>query len=341
MGHGHHDHDAEPLALGRVARTSLLTFLAVVALATIIGLVALWPDHRKAEEVRSRADQFVLAESASVDGARLESLGAPCPGQDGAAPSASTQCRLARAKVLSGPLAGQSVELELLGPLARSGLRPGDTVQVLYTPASGEAPAAVSIMGVNRLAPLGWLAAAFVLIVLLVARLRGLLALVGLAFSAAVFLQFMVPALILGTPATLVALVGSTAIMFVVLYATHGVSLRTSAAFVGTLVSLVLTTLLGAVAVEASRLSGLADESACALVGIVGELSFADLVSVHATFSMVGFVALGLLATYVAFVPGEQPFIASFWGRLAVALAAFGASGLMAWVRSAANRSRG
>jgi uncharacterized membrane protein len=57
-----------------------------------------------------------------------------------------------------------------------------------------------------------------------------------------------------------VALVGATAIMFVVLYLAHGLSVRTSTALAGTLVGVAIIALLGLYAVDAARLSGVGGE---------------------------------------------------------------------------------
>jgi len=118
-----------------------------------------------------------------------------------------------------------------------------------------------------------------VVVVLAVARLRGFLALVGLAFAAAVILTFMLPALLSGESGPLVGVVGSSAIMFVVLYTTHGFSLRTSAALGGTLVGIVLTAVLSVLAVGGSRLTGVVDDGDRILSTLAGDLSFQGLLT--------------------------------------------------------------
>jgi uncharacterized membrane protein len=94
----------------------------------------------------------------------------------------------------------------------------------------------------------------------LVARLRGLASLVGLAFAFFILLQFILPGLLAADSPTLVSLVGSAAIMFVVLYLAHGFSARTTTALVGTLFGLALVAVLGSVAVSAAQLIGLTSE---------------------------------------------------------------------------------
>ena len=80
-------------------------------------------------------------------------------------------------------------------------------------------------------------------------------------------------------PGLLVALVGSSAIMFMVLYLAHGVSVRTSTALAGTLFGLLVTAALGVVAIDAARLTGLGDESALNLRLNATELDFRGLLT--------------------------------------------------------------
>src|SRR5690606_28496046 len=81
-----------------------------------------------------------------------------------------------------------------------------------------------------------WLIAGFAIVVVLVARLRGLMALVSLGFAGLVVVGYLIPALLSGQPAVPVALAGSAIILPVMLYMTHGVSMRTSVALLGALV---------------------------------------------------------------------------------------------------------
>jgi uncharacterized membrane protein len=77
---------------------------------------------------------------------------------------------------------------------------------------------------------------------------------------------------------TLVSLVGSAAIMFVVLYLAHGFSARTTTALVGTLFGLALASGLGTVAVAAARLIGLTTEETVQLHTFDPTLNFSDLI---------------------------------------------------------------
>lgn len=87
------------------------------------------------------------------------------------------------------------------------------------------------------------------------------MAVLGLGFAGAVVWLFLLPALLSGEPAAWVALVSSVLILYVVLYTTHGFSVRTSVALAGTLAGVAVTALIGTFAIGASRLSGLGSES--------------------------------------------------------------------------------
>jgi uncharacterized membrane protein len=67
--------------------------------------------------------------------------------------------------------------------------------------------------------------------------------------------------------------------MFVVLYLTHGVSLRTSTALAGTLAGVVITAFVGVIAVKSSRLSGITDEGGAILSSFIGDVSFQGLLT--------------------------------------------------------------
>ena len=85
----------------------------------------------------------------------------------------------------------------------------------------------------ERTWPLALLAALFAIVIVAVARWRGLRALIGIVVAFLVLAVFLLPALRDGAPAVPVALVASAAILFAVIYLAHGVSLRTSAALIG------------------------------------------------------------------------------------------------------------
>lgn len=125
--------------------------------------------------------------------------------------------------------------------------------------------------------PLVWLGALFALVVVLLSRMRGLAALVGLALSMFVLIQFVLPAILAGESPVFVALVGSSTIMFAALYMAHGVNVRTTTAVLGTLASLLLTVLLAVFFLDAVNFTGFASEEAVFLQVSAGQVNLRGL----------------------------------------------------------------
>jgi uncharacterized membrane protein len=280
-GHSHVSSGMDRLQVGRGARVVLLSFLAVVAVATLIGVFRLWPDSQAVHRVGK--DVQFAAPGVTFPHARITRILPRCPTdspEEGQQPGKET-CGIANVTVTSRAHRGEKASVQTIGPIGQAGLEKGDSVQLMRIPQPAGAPAdsAYSIFGIDRTHQLAWMAAIFVLVVLLVARVRGLLALVGLAFSGLVVAKFMLPALLTGESGMAVALTGAAAIMFVVLYLAHGPSARTSTALAGTLVGVGITALVAHFAVDANRLSGAGDETGAILSSLVGELNFRGLLT--------------------------------------------------------------
>jgi uncharacterized membrane protein len=135
----------------------------------------------------------------------------------------------------------------------------GDRVTLIYTPDS-PAGQQYQIIDHQRGRQLWFLLIAFALAVTAFGRWRGLAALAGLAVTFGVLLLFIVPAILDGRSPLLVAVVGSAAIMLSVLYLTHGFTVPTTVAVLGTLASLALTGALSAIVTGALHLTGVASE---------------------------------------------------------------------------------
>jgi uncharacterized membrane protein len=99
-----------------------------------------------------------------------------------------------------------------------------------------------------------------------------------LAFAGFILTQFMFPALIVGHDPVLVGLVGSSAIMFVVLYAAHGFSGRTTTALIGTLFGLIVSAFLGWGAAKWAHLTGVASEDDVILSAAAPDLTLTSVV---------------------------------------------------------------
>lgn len=268
--HAHsHSHDHVDVATARLPRLLLFAFLAVVVVATVVGVAALWPDGK-------RPHAQYAAQGVTYPTATVVKVHVPCPvimadpsADPGAQPEMPAHCNEIEVKLGSG--AKTTVQAE--PGAVRSGLEPGDKVSLARVP-TPDGSAVYSYWGTQRDLPIGVLAAAFVLVVVVVARWRGLLALVGLGVAAAVFGFWMIPTLLEGASPVLAALTASSAIMLIVLYLAHGLSVRTSTALAGTLAGLLITAGLGAYAVGWARLSGMGGETSDALMANAGGLDF-------------------------------------------------------------------
>jgi Predicted multitransmembrane protein len=264
--------------VGSVAKAALTVFLILMAAATLFGLIRYWPSETSAAD-RVASSEFA-APGVTFPIATVSEVLPPCAGADSqvGAPPAQNQggdtaldsATCGAIRVVLEPETGDwndelTVTISVPRPVTTSGLQAGDKVQLLKIPAQGAEPAAYSFLQVQRGAPLALLLALFILVVAIVARLRGVLALVGLGFGGLIVITFMLPALLEGQPGIRVALIGSSAIMFVVLYLAHGLSTRTSTALAGTLFGVGITAFLGVLAVHLARLSGVADDEGATL----------------------------------------------------------------------------
>ncbi len=271
--HTHARRDAAPsVALARGPVTALMILLGLCALATVAGVVALWPDSGAVSSLRSNA-QFA-APGVTFQKARVTQVQRACPdGQD------LPTCGHLSTVLTTGPDRGDTAEIGVPPPVSRAGVDKGDTVRLMRVPGAAGSAATYSFDDVVRLGPLWLLGALFVLVVALVARVRGLLALVSLALGGVVLFRFMLPALLSGSDGLSVALVGSAAIMFVVLYLAHGPSVRTSAALAGTLIGIGITAAIGVLAVHGATLSGSGNEDSALLSAFAGSVSFRGLLT--------------------------------------------------------------
>jgi uncharacterized membrane protein len=274
-GHTHHSHRAHrhgdgDFEVARGPRAVLLSALALAAVAAVAGLVLLWPNSTEVDRITESVP--FAAPGVTFPTAVVDTVYPPCAGPEG-----GEDCGKIDVTVREGAGVGDTTSVRVSPQVSDSGLSPGDRVKLQRVPAQAGGEAAYSYFGTERPLPLLVMALVFAVLVIVVARWRGLFALIGLAFSGLVIWEFMLPALLTGGSGLLVALTGSAAIMFVVLYTTHGFSMRTSAALAGTLAGVLVTAGIGVVAVHATRMTGVADESAGILSSFVGDLSFQGL----------------------------------------------------------------
>jgi uncharacterized membrane protein len=217
----------------------------VLAVATAVGLVALWPGaghHHGASQ--AFGGKTVGAKVTAVRDIR-------CPG-----PTAQ-RCRQIEIKVGS-----RSAPLTLGPANIAPHVEQGDAIRVqpIAAPPGATHVEPYEFAGLDRRGTLLWLLLGFAALVVVMTRWRGLLALAGFALSLFLVTRFIVPAIAEGSPPLLVALVGSLAVMFITVVLTYGVSPQSSAAILGIACSLLFAAIVGTLAVHAARLDGQSSE---------------------------------------------------------------------------------
>lgn len=261
MGSGHsHGHAGRSgplvrLETPRVLMRWLVGVVGVVAVATVVGLVALWPSGGVSAGIEGITTTFYDARII-----RVEEV--PCPG----VPSERDiplLCAELDAEVLEGPDAGLVVPLDLFDA-ASAALRTGEIIVLEFDERASEG-FQYRFSDRERSGVLLWLAVLFALSVVVLGRWRGVSALVGLGASIAVLVVFTVPALVDGSPPLAVALVSAAAIAFAAIYLTHGLTTMSTVALLGTIGSLALTALLATLFVGLAGITGLASEQAAFL----------------------------------------------------------------------------
>ena len=255
-----HSHGHGPLERGEPApkrlRLILTAVMAPLVIATLVGVVLLWPGER----VSSISERFGAAPQlydATVESVTREAC-------EGTSPADGVFCNTVTSEVTEGDFAGEPVVFQVdEGPNAPD-LEVGDEIVLAYAPGA-PVDLAFSFADYQRARPLGVLAVLFAAAVIALGRLAGLRALAGVGVSLVVLVQFLLPSILDGNNPLAVAIVGASVVMFVALYLVHGLNVRTTAAVIGTLLSLTLTALLGVIFVGATRLTGLGDEEATIL----------------------------------------------------------------------------
>ena len=285
MAHSHsHSPSSGPAPFGPIAAKVVVGLLVAIGVAVIVGMALLWPSRQSVDiplPFQNAEGGAVTTESGRV----LSSSVAPCgsPSAGGvltsapiAAPPGNGQCVQTLVLIDSGPNKGADTLLEFSGGPGQPSLAVGDDIRVSRQ-VDQNGSTSYSFYDFERSWPLALLAAAFAVVVVVVARWRGLRALVGIVVAFGVLMVFLLPALRDGAPAVPVSLVASGAILYAVIYLAHGVSLRTSAALLGTLSALLLAGLLSWAAIELVHLTGLSEDQNNEVAAYLGNVSITGL----------------------------------------------------------------
>ncbi|QHE71088.1 YibE/F family membrane protein [Rhodococcus sp. WAY2] len=267
-GHGHgHGHSGGPVPVGPVAAKVVIGLLVVIGIAVLIGAIALWPSKQDVAvdlPFQSAQGGVAVTEAGTVTMQNIgpcgsSSAGRAFTGSPVPPPTDAYECQRSIVDIESGPNAGTQTLLEIIPGPGQPDLRVGESIRLSrQTDVNGTTE--YSFEDYARGWPVTLIALTFAVVVIVVARWRGLRALVGIVVSFGVLVLFMLPALLDGKPAIPVALVSGAIILYAVLYLAHGVSLRTSSALLGTLASMLLAAVLSYVTIVMTQLTGLSEE---------------------------------------------------------------------------------
>lgn len=252
---GTHHHRGPARTASRLHRTAALAIVAPLALLTVVALVWLWPSpgaigdgSDAAPEIPGRVvavEEETCPEGTSADVERCGSVRVSVGSADPVEVNAP----------LPGGLGAPEVEVD------------DDVVLIRNETPDGVAYAVVDH---QRGTGLWFVGLAFVLALVAFGRWRGVASLAGLAATFAILASFVIPAILDGSPPLLVAVVGSAAVVLVVLYLTHGFGITTTMAVLGTLASLALTGALAWLSVAALHLTGVTDDLSASVGGTQG-----------------------------------------------------------------------
>lgn len=284
MTHSHSHSLSEPAAVDALPAKVVVGLLVAIGVAVLAGAIALWPSRQHVDipmPFQNAAGGAVSTQAGHVLSSGTGDCGSPSAGQvlttaPQPAPPGAGRCVLTQVAIDSGPNAGASTLLESSPGPGQPKFAVGDHIR-LVRQVDDQGATSYAFYDFER----GWslvaLAIAFAVVIVAVARWRGLLALVGIVVAFGVLVVFLLPALRDGAPAVPVALVASAAILYAVIYLAHGVSLRTSAALLGTLISLLLAAGLSWTAIQLAHLTGLSDDQNATVSAYLGNVSISGL----------------------------------------------------------------
>ncbi|MCX5036712.1 MULTISPECIES: YibE/F family protein [Streptomyces] len=285
-GHGHSHGHGPAAPVSRHLRKVIAAVLIPFAAAVLVGLAVLWPGGAPSHErtgvgfdrqtQQATVTQVVELSCQAVNGSGATPTGDTSTAEGSSAvQQAKGECKRATIRVDTGDDKGRTFD-EIVQPDQSRQLHEGQKVVVAYEPSAPE-DLQYSVTDINRRLPLALLAGIFALAVVVVGRLRGLMALISLALSFLLLNFFILPAILQGSNPLVVAVVGSSAIMLIALYLCHGLSARTSVAVLGTLISLLLIGVLGSLFIGWAALTGNTDDNTGLIHGLYPSIDMSGL----------------------------------------------------------------
>ena len=102
----------------------------------------------------------------------------------------------------------------------------------------------------------------FVILLVIVAKGKGLSSIFGMIFTFFIVFAFILPRILAGDNPVLIAIIGSLVIIPASFYLAHGLNKKTTIAIIGSIISLIIVAILAAIFTELGHLTGLSSEEA-------------------------------------------------------------------------------
>jgi uncharacterized membrane protein len=248
---------------------ALVVVLAVLVVATLVGLAVLWP-HGKLRQ----SAQFGPIRTVGAVAERVDTV--PCK------LSASQTCRVAHIRILDGARKGERTVLTTVAAVGSLDVSQGDRIRVYKNPrpissGAGSGRDDFSFADFDRRGAMLWLSIGFVVLLLATGPFHGLRALLGLLASLLIVVKFIVPAILHGSSPLAVAIVGAFAVMLVMMPLSYGLGAKSLAAWLGTAVSLLLAAGLAYAFAHVAHLSGASSDESVYLGASQSRLSLQGL----------------------------------------------------------------
>jgi uncharacterized membrane protein len=238
---GSHLHDDAPAQTSRKVKIILAAIMCALFAATAVGVLLLWPGAGELPEKRPWLTEGAKEVSGTVTGIEIGR-------EDG------------ELDVLVDDTA-QTVIVQTNPGAPASDMKLGDRLKLIELPEDEVIGGSNYIFfDYHREWPMVLLGIVFTVVVLAVARIKGLLAVLGLAAALAIIWVFTLPALASGKDALLTALVTASAVMFIVVYLAHGISVKTTTALLGTFAGIAVVASAAQAAIPAAKLTPLMHE---------------------------------------------------------------------------------
>jgi uncharacterized membrane protein len=175
-----------------------------------------------------------------------------------------------RVKILEGEYKGLPMEIDYgKRQIRQEGISfsPGDEILITI---GKRADGVITAYFVDkmRIKPLLWLLTTFVVSIIVIARWKGVRALLAMVFSLLVIIGYIIPHILSGEDPVKVSIIGSAVLLGVTLYVTYGWNLKTHSSVVSMVISLVITGALTWFFVGLTHLTGFGSEDALYLLQV-------------------------------------------------------------------------